>query len=479
VDTERYTVFFINWWGRDDFRFHAYTKTGEPDPDTGFDFGMNRTSRKMIAWGGTTPDDEETGLGDRGVNRVWFYDLSAGPESWTANWNVDDPDLFGTPAVEYRMPPVWEYGRDGFRKRSELTSDLAMVARYVAIDVLFTTSPLYPPALTPPRLPSTINLDINTVNGWPDPSVDPSVSYQTPALVLQELGELGLTLSSDHQSLPFEGKTKTCFVKWSRNRPCHRERSQYPPFANLFLDAALNRDARIDGSGADYEALLMNYATSDDYESGLLGFADDNWFDGTQSFVFNFVSPGIVEAGYGLTTTQIHETGHHVGLSHPHDGFDFEEGRNFGPSRDLFFAWSGDQSNSIMSYIDVNWDFSQFDRDNFQRSQAAAYLTNANAVAAQVLASPNADAGAAELAIADTHATAAENAFTSHDYPQAMQSARTAFEHVLAAAALAGVAVEPGENGWYVLPPDGDGSARKPAYAYIDRYGHITRRALP
>ena len=63
----------------------------------------------MIAWGGTTADDEENGLG--ALHRVWFHDLSAGPESWTANWNVDDPDLDGNGVEDYRMPATWEYTR--------------------------------------------------------------------------------------------------------------------------------------------------------------------------------------------------------------------------------------------------------------------------------------------------------------------------------------------------------------------------------
>jgi hypothetical protein len=88
VDTRQNTIFFVNWYGRPDFKFHVYTKTGEPEPDTGFNFGVETESRKLIAWGGTTPGDEENGLGR--LRRVWFYDLSAGPESWTDNWN--DPD---------------------------------------------------------------------------------------------------------------------------------------------------------------------------------------------------------------------------------------------------------------------------------------------------------------------------------------------------------------------------------------------------
>jgi hypothetical protein len=63
----------------------------------------------MIAWGGRS-------------SRIWFYDLSAGPESSTNNWIVDDDQ------TEYHMPPVWEYRAGGYRAPSVLT-DLARVAR--------------------------------------------------------------------------------------------------------------------------------------------------------------------------------------------------------------------------------------------------------------------------------------------------------------------------------------------------------------
>jgi len=93
VDPTRNTVFFVNWYGRTDFKFHTYTKFGEADPDTGYDFGRNRQTRKIIAWGGTGSNDEETGFG--ATSRLWFYDLSAGPEAWSDNWNVDDADVDG------------------------------------------------------------------------------------------------------------------------------------------------------------------------------------------------------------------------------------------------------------------------------------------------------------------------------------------------------------------------------------------------
>ena len=173
---------------------------------------------------------------------------------------------------------------------------------------------------------------------------------------------------------------------------------------------------------------------------GLLGFADDNWLNGTQSGVFSFVYPGAVAAGYGLTTTMIHEYGHHSSMSHPHDGYDPGTGVDFGPSGDTFFAWLGDESNSIMSYIDLNWDFSQFDRDNSARHHAAGYAKIANIVAARL---PGRPAAAPKLAEAERDARR----------PRRRRSRRTttrrrcvsredAYEHVVAGAAPPNVPVD-------------------------------------
>ena len=52
-DDRAYTIYFVNWYGRPDFRFHVYEKTDEPDVDTGHNFGR-RESRRMIAWGGSS-----------------------------------------------------------------------------------------------------------------------------------------------------------------------------------------------------------------------------------------------------------------------------------------------------------------------------------------------------------------------------------------------------------------------------------------
>jgi hypothetical protein len=225
-----------------------------------------------------------------------------------------------------------------------------------------------------------------------------------------------------------------------------------PPDANLFLAGAFNQHRFLEGDGG-YEAALLNFATPD--APTPLGYADDNWVDGTQSGVFSFVSPGIVEAGYGLTTTMIHEYGHHSSMSHPHDGFDPESGIDYEPTGDFFFAWLGDESNSMMSYIDVNWDFSQFDRDNSARQRAGGYALIANRIAADVLRDRDRRKAEADLEAADRSLRRAQAALEAHDYIGTLSNAAAAYRSVRAGAAKAGVHVRVREpSTWTVAAPE-------------------------
>ncbi len=495
VDTRKDTIFFINWWGRPDFIDHVYTKFGEPDPDTGYDFGKNRASRKLIAWGGTTPDDEETGLGRRGVNRVWFFDLSAGPEAWAGSYDITSDDLDGDGEPDYRLPAAWEYAPGGYRAPSALSGDLSKVARYAAINLLFTSSPLYPPYLTPELLPSAIDVRLNTYEGWP--GVNASASYEKPAYFLNEERELfpAVSMTARQHDLSFTGKARKCYEQWIADVQCYPDRPQYPAFANLFLYSALNLDDLIGRQGGrdderkgdddfsrTYPAPGAAYATTDDLASGFLGYADDNWLDGTQSFVFSFVSQRVVDAGYGLTTTEIHEFGHHFGMSHPHDGFDPETGIDYEPTGPYYLAWSGDESNSMMSYIDLNWDFSQFDRDNAARHQAAGYIVNANVIAGRILRSDDARKAKDDLAAADEAIGKARAAMAAHDYNATWFAARAAYEAVLHGADRADVKVKASHNGWAVQPKvkhkSRDTRSAVVTYGGFDRIGPGSKRGL-
>lgn len=436
VNTKRNTVYYINWRGRDDFRFHVYTKTGEVDPDTGVDFGQERESRKLVAWGGTTANDEESGLG--AVHRVWFYDFSAGPQAFGGNWNVDDPDLDGDEQPDYRIPVIWEYGTRGYRPRRELTMDVARLTRYVALDLLFTSSPVYSVDLPPARPVRTINLDSNTYEAWP--GVSAGTSLIDDQLLVDEVAELKprSEFSYDHQVLPFEGDAKRCYLATLKARRCYGKLA-FPFFANPYLQNSFQfARTRDDRGTVDYELPIFNYAVGRGLGFPFLGYADDNYLNGKQTFVFTFISPETSELGYGLTVTAIHEVGHHVGLSHPHDGYDSESGESISPTGPFYFAWLGDLSNSVMSYIDLNWDFSQFDRDNMARFETAAAIAAANRLAEEaLLAAPN----LAEplLRRADAEIGRSETEFRRHHYPAARRRAQQAYTLVEKAATSAGV----------------------------------------
>lgn len=169
-------------------------------------------------------------------------------------------------------------------------------------------------------------------------------------------------------------------------------------------------------------------------------------------------------------------------MSHPHDGYDSETGVDYGPSGSYYFAWLTDEVNSMMSYIDLNWDYSQFDRDNANRFQAAAYIINANAIAEDILAKhPDGGAAADELAAADDEIGEAKAALAAHDYAATFDHAREAYELVREGAAEVGVTVEASANGWTVQPPRKElqGAGAKRTYAYQDRIDAGSKRRAP
>ena len=441
VDTTSYTVFFINWYGREDFQHHLYTKSdeGSIDVDTGQDFGLLH-SRKLIAWGGT-PNEEG--------HRVWFHDLSAGPESWTDNWNVDDGDLSGNGVVEYRMPPVWEYGTGGWWDDAanrpfgahSLTTDLALLTRYVFLDLLATPSPLYDPALSPPELPDDIQVDVNLY----DFAGAGATTLFDQGVIADELGALrpynDFSVELDSVNItPRAEDVYNCFIA---DVSCFGGRLFGIAFADLFLYHSDHLIQYLDGD-ADYELPIFSFFDSEDLAAGgLLGYADDDWRTGVQSFVFAFTDPFLVLNGFGFTSTVVHESGHHLGLSHPHDGIDWEDGLEFGPSDAFYFAWAGDEVDSVMSYLTLSIHFSQFDRDNMARYMTLAHLNYANVILEAIYKSPRVNRVAEMLTDADDLAGAALLQYQEMNYVDAAITSEEAYRLVLEAADAINVKVEP------------------------------------
>jgi hypothetical protein len=159
-----------------------------------------------------------------------------------------------------------------------------------------------------------------------------------------------------------------------------------------------------------------------------------------------------------------HEIGHHLGLSHPFDGFDSATGVDFGPYGQFYFAFDGMWSSTVMSYAYNEYDYSQFNLDDRDRWMTAGYINEANAILARIYASPNARKVTSLIATADQDASAALSAYATMDYASAIAHAHAAYRGILGAANAAGIPVEP-------EPVIADIKARAPDMRFIDLHG--------
>ncbi len=432
LDVSRgYTIFFVNWFSRPDFQFHVYNKTDEPDPDTGHVFGNDDWYGKNIAWGGSH-------------GRAWFYDLSAGPEWNTSNWVVDATDLNGDGVEEYRMPPIWEYTAGGYRAPEQLSADLALVTRFTAINLLFTTSPLYDPLVTAPGPGGDRVVHVEMFEDdarasgldWfqADTTADAYAMFQ-PYYDWQVVVE-------DNDHIDRGARQALRIANGLTERPGCWEPFGTPD-AELFCYFDANYDRYVPEYGPQDDVTAMfGFNTTNKrmgYNLGLLGYADSNYVDGTQSYVFMFDYPDVRDAGFGFTTTAIHEGGHHYGMSHPHDGYDSEFALDYSPGGEFFFAWVGDASNTVMSYLGLSNTFGEFDQDNMYRYEFAGYLNWVNEMADDVAAHPDAASVAAHTRQAAALYREADRKFDRWDYLGAATAARGAYEAMATAAQTLGL----------------------------------------
>jgi hypothetical protein len=440
-----YRVYFINWYGRQDFRFHVYTKTDDPDPDTQHNFGA-RPSRAMNSWGGTE-------------SRTWFYDFSAGPEYNTDNWVVDTEDLDDDGIVEYRMPPIWEYATNGYRAPAALGTDMGLLTRYVAINLLFTTSPLYDPLVAAPGPGGRRVADITMFEDDPGSSGLASMNTAFAKERWRRFQPYYRWQTALRDVNPIDPGAKNALDTFARTNVtpgCWQDFGS--PGAQLFCYFAENLGLYVpDYKANDYVAPVFSFNTTDEglgAQFGLLGFAEDNWVDGTQSFVFTFGAEAYRASGYGFTGTTIHEVGHHIGLSHPHDGYDSEAELDYGPGGPLYFAWAGDESDTVMHYLGLTNEFGEHNKDNMYRWEMAGYLNWSNVLVSDILASPNAHRVTLAVRTADLLASLAKSQFRQWNYLEAAASARGAYVALVLAAEEIGVSSARLSAARRMLPPE-------------------------
>ena len=434
IGPKSYTVFLVNWWGRKDFSFHVYRKVdaGSTDPDTGEKWGTH-DSRAIMAWGGST-------------GRSWFYDLSAGPEAATKNWDVDHADIDGDSVRDTRMPPVWEYSNRGFRLPSQLAPDLGKVVRYVGLDLLFTSSPLYDPLIAAPAPGGDVNVPITMFEDNPKDRTGASKVDPTYSLAKWRglLPYIDFTASTKNRN-PIDAGAQDSFRLWAGLPTAGTSAcwNQYQTtFAQLYCWADAHHSDYYPETAGSHNVGVFGFWTTEarmGSQKGLLGFADDNWSDGTQTYVFTFNDPTLYDLGYGYTETLTHEVGHHLGMSHPHDGYDPASGASFGTTGPSYFSWVGDESNTVMGYLDLSQSFGKFDMDNMSRFQTAGYDNWARALIAAAQAAPGKDS-TTDTVVAHTQALLkqAESAFGGWQYVRAAGLARQAYEVIQAEATRIG-----------------------------------------
>jgi hypothetical protein len=450
IDAAEPTVFFLNWFGRDDFRFHVYAKSGEPATDTGIDFGLTNEAM-MVAWGGSPAAPGEP------ARRVWFHDLSAGPDYITWNWNLTDEDVDGDGIADYRLPPVWEYGNlGGYRPFDDLSGDLGKILRYVAVDLLIASSPLYPPTISPPALPEEIGIDITRI-GAPGMTAAPIDS----GVIVQRLGEVQpwTTFAVEETARTYDGRLADVHRCWLSpeqdpewiGTSCFGRRGD--GFATLDLWLYLTDHwLQFASTDSDHSIPTLVFEVPDEEASErFIAMAGRSFVDGSQSHVVSYWTPRLDQAGIGQTDTLVHEVGHHLGLSHPHDGIDTDLDPETGiitvtlfiPTGPFHFAWVGSASSTVLNYLRNTQRFGQFDLDSMGRWMTATYLNQSNHVLALILDSPRASHAHDTVLAADTDALRALIAYDAMDYQAAAAFAKRAYDGLLDAADALAIPIEP------------------------------------
>ena len=464
VDTSRPTVFYINWYGRADFRFHTYAYFVE-QPEVEF-FAASYHHTQMSAWGGGTPDHPQAPVSDLG--RVWFYDVSAGPDYASTNWWLDTADLDGDGVADERFAPIWEYGTaHWYRPFVDLTADLAKVLRFVAIDLLFTTSPLFDAGSSPPLFPEDIEVDLNVFADLP--GHDPFQYLLVDELVRRLSGlDPSRAFSADakvHEFTPALDRAYDCASTAHMPRPtlCYPGNDGGYAVNDLFHWTANHENTYLDGRRGEVPVAIFD--VGDDRGVPLFGISSGRW---NLVWTLPFMRRGL---GASPTWTTSHEVAHHLALAHPHDGYDFALGKDILPTGPFYFAWLGDCSATPMSYMRIATDFSQFDRDNLDRWLTVVRLQGANDVLGQALASPRAGSASSLAQTADQHAGLAIDRLHAWDLRGASVAALDAYRAALTAAAEAGVHVEP----W---SPQADVSRQGPWWA-IDSLDAMQRPLPP
>ncbi len=361
--------------------------------------------------------DFMTGWG--GVHRFWFDDLSAGPSFWTSYEDIPLQIILKDNNLNLGTP----YGKTWF---TQYISDYVSQATWNLVTPFFVYDPVYSDKYTldihildnrtavertKVNIQSTI--DLTKVKQafqdlLPYAKIDASVAFED----LSKYPQLENVIDSNHiytnsftlgvngQPLEYTIVDARPVYKYLQDNihtfepNFRRDRSEFtvPVFAFAFSNQTLFTFT--------YKWLI---AKPDSEVNALLGVAlGDVALVSMSQRQFqrgNYVTPIQPGRGQGLTETVIHESGHMLGLPHPHQ-----------------FGSVGDFTLSVMGYYAYDYMFGQSDKDALRRAHVDGVYLQVQSMMYQ-LAQRGAD-----VSIIFTRLKAADAEYNQMDYVAALQT---------------------------------------------------------
>ena len=302
-----------------------------------------RENRKIVAWGGTTPDDEETGLGGaRRQPRVVLRPLGRPRGVGAAATTSTTPTSTATTWPTTGSRSSWEYG--SYRPASALPRDLGKVVRYVGLNLLFASSPLYPPYFTADRAAGARRPRRQHRRGLA--GVNASSAVRQAATSSRQERELPAGYDARRattRTSPSRATSGAATVEWLvGGRRASGAYADYSPDANLFLSRGAQPRA---GSSTASRTTRRRSSTTRSATTRRRPAARLRGRQLARRHPERRLQLRLARAswsrGYGLTTTMIHEYGHHSSLSHPHDGYDSATGRRLRADGRLLLRLAG------------------------------------------------------------------------------------------------------------------------------------------
>jgi hypothetical protein len=196
---------------------------------------------------------------------------------------------------------------------------------------------------SPRERPSITGYKSNIYNGNPERNGLNLFSTTAATSKLSSLQPFN-RFSGELRERPLDGEAKRAYDCYRLDTNCYGNR--FPGdllFGDLFLYHTDHILQFLEGD-ADYELPALVYLTTDEdfsFNSGAVAVALSNYRDGTQSMIIGTIPElWLKDYGVGPTSVMTHEAGHHLGLSHPHDGYDHEFNSSTGLARKVGYTCS-------------------------------------------------------------------------------------------------------------------------------------------